>query len=169
MNRTYSREWYINRVEAIREILGAECGISSDMITGFCSETEEEHLDTLSLMDFVQYDFSYMFFYSERPGTLAAKKYKDDIPLEVKKRRLAEVIDKQQKLSLERNKLDLGKTFKVLIEGYSKRSKEHLQGRNSANKVVVFPAGGHQPGDYVQVKVENCTAATLTGKVVKEK
>ena len=167
MNRTYSREWYINRVDAIRDILGDECGISSDMITGFCSESEEEHQDTLTLMDYVKYDFSYMFFYSERPGTLAAKKYEDDIPLEVKKRRLSEVIDKQQQLSLERNQLDLGKTYEVLIEGYSKRSQEHLQGRNSANKVVVFPAGSHQPGDYVTVKIENCTAATLTGEVVE--
>lgn len=166
MNRTYTREWYINRVDAIREILGEECGISSDMITGFCTETEEEHRDTLTLMDYVKYDFSYMFFYSERPGTLAAKKYEDDIPLEVKKRRLSEVIAKQQQLSLERNKLDLGKTFRVLIEGRSKRSDEYLQGRNSANKVVVFPAGEHKPGEYVNIKVENCTAATLTGEVV---
>ncbi len=166
MNRTYSREWYINRVDAIREILGEECGISSDMITGFCSETESEHKDTLTLMDYVQYDFSYMFFYSERPGTLAAKKYEDDIPLEIKKRRLSEVIAKQQEISLRRNKLDLGKVHQILIEGYSKRSKEHLQGRNSANKVVVFPAGNHKPGDYVNVKVENCTAATLTGNVI---
>ena len=167
MNRTYSREWYINRVDAIREILGEECGVSSDMITGFCTETEEEHQDTLSLMDYVKYDFSYMFFYSERPGTLAAKKLKDDIPLEIKKRRLSEVIEKQQQISLERNKLDLGKTFEVLVEGYSKRSNDFLQGRNSANKVVVFPAGNHQPGDYVDVIIKNCTAATLTGEVVE--
>ncbi len=168
MNRTYDRAWYINRVDAIRNILGEECGISSDMIAGFCSETEAEHQDTLTLMDYVQYDFSYMFFYSERPGTLAAKKYADDIPLAVKKRRLNEIISKQQALSLARNKLDVGKTFEVLVEGYSKRSKEHLQGRNTANKVVVFPAGNHRPGDYVQVRIENCTAATLTGKVVHE-
>ncbi len=168
MNRTYDRAWYINRVDAIRNILGDECGISSDMIAGFCTETEAEHQDTLTLMDYVQYDFSYMFFYSERPGTLAAKKYADDIPLAVKKRRLNEIISKQQALSLARNKLDVGKTFEVLVEGYSKRSKEHLQGRNTANKVVVFPAGNHQPGDYVQVRIENCTAATLTGKVVHE-
>ncbi len=168
MNRTYDRAWYINRVDAIRNILGEECGISSDMIAGFCTETEAEHQDTLTLMDYVQYDFSYMFFYSERPGTLAAKKYADDIPLAVKKRRLNEIISKQQALSLARNKLDVGKTFEVLVEGYSKRSKEHLQGRNTANKVVVFPAGNHQPGDYVQVRIENCTAATLTGKVVHE-
>lgn len=166
MNRTYSREWYINRVDAIREILGEECGISSDMITGFCSETEEEHQDTLTLMDYVQYDFSYMFFYSERPGTLAAKKYADDIPLPVKKRRLQEVIDKQQAMSLERNKLDLGKVQRVLIEGTSKRSEEQLQGRNSANKVVIFNKENHERGEYVNVLIEDCTTATLFGKVV---
>ena len=124
------------KIDAIRKILGYECGISSDMIAGFCTETEEEHQDTLSLMDYAQYDFSYMFVYSERPGTLAEKKYKDDIPEEIKKRRLSEIIDKQQELSLARNQKDLNKVHKVLVEGVSKRSKEHLQGRNSANKVV---------------------------------
>ena len=166
MNRTYDRDWYINRVDAIREILGQECGISSDMIAGFCTETEEEHQDTLSLMDYVKYDFSYMFFYSERPGTLAAKKFEDDIPLDVKKKRLTEIINKQQEHSLERNKLDIGKTFKVLIEGYSKRSKEDVQGRNSANKVVIFKDNNYQKGQYVNVKVNDCTAATLFGEVV---
>jgi tRNA-2-methylthio-N6-dimethylallyladenosine synthase len=166
MNRTYTREWYINRVDAIRRILGEECGISSDMITGFCSETEEEHQETLTLMDYVKYDFSYMFFYSERPGTLAAKKYPDDVPLQVKKRRLSEVIARQQKWSLERNLLDIGKIQKVLIEGYSKRSKEHLQGRNSANKVVIFPRENFEKGQYVHVKIEECTPATLLGKAV---
>ena len=167
MNRTYSREWYMNRVDAIRKILGDECGISSDMIAGFCTETEEEHQETLSLMDYVKYDFSYMFYYSERPGTLAAKKYEDDIPLEVKKKRLQEIIAKQQELSLYRNQLDVGKTFKVLIEGYSKRSKEHMQGRNSANKVVIFPKQNFTKGQYVYVNVNECTAATLLGEVVK--
>lgn len=166
MNRTYTREWYINRVDAIREILGEECGISSDMIAGFCTETEEEHKETLTLMDYVQYDFSYMFFYSERPGTLAAKKYEDDIPLDIKKRRLKEIIEKQQAISLERNKLDVGQTQKVLIEGTSKRSEEHLQGRNSANKVVIFPKGAETKGDYVNVKIHDCTAATLFGDIV---
>ena len=166
MNRTYSRDWYINRVDAIRTILGQECGISSDMITGFCSETEEEHQDTLTLMDYVRYDFSYMFYYSERPGTLAAKKYSDDIPVDVKKRRLSEVIARQQQHSLERNQKDLGKVQKVLIEGFSKRSNEQLQGRNSANKVVVFPKEGYRKGQYVHVKIEECTAATLIGTVV---
>ncbi len=166
MNRTYTREWYINRVDAIREILGEACGISSDMIAGFCTETEEEHQETLTLMDYVQYDFSYMFFYSERPGTLAAKKFEDDIPLEIKKRRLKEIIEKQQAISLERNKLDVGQKQKVLIEGVSKRSEEQLQGRNSANKVVIFPREQFKKGDYVHVLIEDCTAATLFGKVV---
>lgn len=167
MNRTYSREWYINRVDAIRSILGHECGISSDMIAGFCTETEEEHQDTLSLMDYVKYDFSYMFYYSERPGTLAAKKYDDDIPLDIKKHRLQEIIARQQEISLYRNQLDVGKIFKVLVEGYSKRSDEHMQGRNSANKVVVFPKKNATKGQYVFVKVNDCTAATLLGEVVE--
>ena len=166
MNRTYDRAWYINRVDAIREILGETCGISSDMITGFCSETEEEHQDTLSLMDYVQYDFSYMFFYSERPGTLAEKKYEDDIPLEVKKRRLQEVITKQHALSKARNLLDLNKVHTVLVEGTSKRSDEQLQGRNSENKVIIFDKAHFKKGDYVDVLVNDCTHATLFGKAV---
>ncbi|WP_373523051.1 tRNA (N6-isopentenyl adenosine(37)-C2)-methylthiotransferase MiaB [Aquiflexum sp.] len=166
MNRTYDREWYLGRISKIREILGEECGISSDMITGFCTETEEEHRNTLSLMDIVQYDFSYMFFYSERPGTLAAKKYEDDIPLDIKKRRLAEIIEKQSAISLERNKLDVGKIQEILIEGKSKRSEEQLKGRNSANKVVIIPNNKFQKGDYVKVKITDCSAATLFGEVV---
>lgn len=167
MNRTYDRDWYINRVDAIRRILGEDCGISSDMITGFCTESEEEHQDTLSLMDYVQYDFSYMFYYSERPGTLAAKKYQDDIPLDIKKRRLQDVINKQQKISLERNKRDLDKVHRVLIEGASKKSSLFLQGRNTANKVIVFPGKEFEKGQYVDVTVHDCTAATLMGKVVR--
>jgi tRNA-2-methylthio-N6-dimethylallyladenosine synthase len=166
MNRTYDRGWYLERVSKIREILGQECGISSDMIAGFCTETEEEHQDTLTLMDIVQYDFSYMFFYSERPGTLAAKKYEDDIPLDVKKRRLAEIIEKQNAISLERNKLDVGKIQEILIEGTSKRSEEQLKGRNSANKVVIIPNHQYKKGDYVKVKITDCSAATLFGEVV---
>jgi tRNA-2-methylthio-N6-dimethylallyladenosine synthase len=166
MNRGYSREWYLNKIQRIREILGDDCGISSDMITGFCSETEEEHRETLSLMDLVQYDFAYMFFYSERPGTLAAKKYTDDIPEEIKKRRLQEIIEKQTAHSLARNKRNVGKIHTVLVEGFSKRSAEFLQGRNTANKVVVFPKGHYKKGDYVNVLVEECTSATLMGKVV---
>ncbi|QNL20638.1 tRNA (N6-isopentenyl adenosine(37)-C2)-methylthiotransferase MiaB [Hyphobacterium sp. CCMP332] len=167
MNRTYSREWYLERVRAIRNIIGDECGISSDMITGFCSETEEEHQDTLSLMKEVKYDFSYMFFYSERPGTLAAKKYSDNISLEDKKRRLAEIIALQSQLSLERNKKDLGKVHKVLVEGLSKKSDRDLYGRNSANKVVVFPKENYKIGQYVNVMVNDCSSATLLGKAVE--
>nr|WP_287937535.1 tRNA (N6-isopentenyl adenosine(37)-C2)-methylthiotransferase MiaB [Algoriphagus sp.] len=167
MNRTYDREWYLDRVRAIREILGEECGISSDMIAGFCTETEEEHQDTLSLMDIVQYDFSYMFYYSERPGTLAAKKFEDDIPLEIKKRRLAEIIEKQSLLSHERNKLDLGKEQLILIEGTAKKSDQQLKGRNSANKVVIIPAGKAKKGDYVNVKITDCSPATLFGEILE--
>jgi len=166
MNRTYDREWYLNRVQAIRDILGEECGISSDMITGFCTETEEEHQDTLTLMDLVKYDFSYMFFYSERPGTLAAKKYEDDIPLDVKKRRLAEVITKQSELSHFRNKLDIGKEQVILIEGISKKSDQEYKGRNSANKVVIIPSGDFKIGDYALVKITDCTPATLFGEII---
>lgn len=166
MNRTYDREWYLERVNKIREVLGEDCGISSDMISGFCSETEEEHQDTLSLMDLVQYDFSYMFYYSERPGTLAAKKYPDDIPLATKKRRLQEIIEKQSRLSLTRNKRDIGKVQEILIEGFSKRSDEKLKGRNSANKVVIIPAGNHQKGDYIHVKITDCSSATLFGELI---
>lgn len=167
MNRTYDREWYLERVSKIREILGEECGISSDMITGFCSETEEEHQDTISLMGLVKYDFSYMYYYSERPGTLAAKKYTDDIPVEVKKRRLAEVITKQSEIALERNKLDLGKEQIILLEGTSKKSEEELKGRNSANKMVIVPKGDYKKGDYLKVKITNCTPATLFGEVIE--
>ncbi|WP_339815420.1 tRNA (N6-isopentenyl adenosine(37)-C2)-methylthiotransferase MiaB [uncultured Imperialibacter sp.] len=167
MNRTYDREWYINRVGAIRRILGEDCGISSDMIAGFCNETEEEHQDTLSLMDYVTYDFAYMFYYSERPGTLAAKKYVDDIPLEVKKRRLQEIIDKQRLHALERNQRELNKVHTVLIEGASKKSELHLQGRNSANKVIVFPKEHFKKGQYVEVLVKECTGGTLLGEAVK--
>jgi tRNA-2-methylthio-N6-dimethylallyladenosine synthase len=167
MNRTYDRDWYLDRVKAIRKILGEECGISSDMIAGFCTETEEEHQDTLTLMDLVKYDFSYMFYYSERPGTLAAKKYTDDIPLAIKKRRLAEIISKQNSLSLERNKLDVGKVQEILIEGTSKRSEDQLKGRNSANKVVIIPNDPQfNKGDYVLVRITDCSTATLFGEVV---
>ena len=167
MNRGYTREWYLDRVKSIREILGDECGISSDMITGFCSETEEEHQDTLTLMDLVEYDYSYMFYYSERPGTLAAKKLPDDVSLEVKKRRLDEIIKKQSALSLKRNRPDVGRVFKVLIEGPSRKSPDYLQGRNSQNKVVIFPKENKSKGEYVHVLVESCTQGTLIGKIAK--
>lgn len=166
MNRGYSREWYLQKIARIREILGPACGISSDMITGFCGETEEEHTETLHLMDAVKFDFAYMFAYSERQGTPAARKFRDDISADVKKRRLNEIIHKQGLHSLERNREDIGKTFTVLTEGQSKRSAEFLQGRNSANKVVVFPRGSFTKGEYVRVLVEDCTGATLIGKAV---
>jgi tRNA-2-methylthio-N6-dimethylallyladenosine synthase len=167
MNRTYTREWYLAKVDRIRAIM-PDCGISSDVIAGFCTETEEEHQETLSLMEYSKYDMSYMFFYSERPGTLAARRYKDDIPEEVKKRRLEEIVKLQNRLSLESNQRDLGKTFKVLIEGDSKRSADDWKGRNSQNKMVVFPKGDHKvnKGDYVMVRITDCTVATLLGEIV---
>ncbi len=167
MNRGYTREWYLGRIRAIREIIGPDCGISTDMIAGFCSETEAEHKDTLRLMEEVKYDFAYMFYYSERPNTPAAKQFEDDISLEDKKRRLNEIIQKQQGHSLERNKQDVGKVFKVLVEGVSKRSEEHLKGRNTANKVVIFPKMSFKAGDYVWVKIQACTGATLMGEAVE--
>ncbi len=167
MNRTYDREWYMHKIDRIRDILGEDCGISHDMITGFCTETEAEHRDTLSLMEYVRYDYGYMFAYSERPGTPAAKKFTDDIPYDVKLRRLSEVIALQQKHSLERNQRLLGRVHKVLVEGTSKRSDNDLQGRNDQNKVVVFPRENFQKGDYVHVLVTECTAATLIGKSVE--
>jgi tRNA-2-methylthio-N6-dimethylallyladenosine synthase len=163
MNRGYTREWYLQKIQRVREILGDYCGISSDMITGFCSETEQEHQDTLSLMDAVQYDFAYMFFYSERPGTLAEKKLSDDVPAGVKQRRLEEIIQQQTKHSILRNQRDIGKIYKVLIEGYSKRSNEYLQGRNTANKVIVFPKENYRLGQYANVLVKECTRGTLVG------
>lgn len=166
MNRTYDREWYMNRVEAIRRII-PECAISSDIITGFCSETEEEHQDTMSMVEWAQYSMSYMFFYSERPGTLAARKYEDDVPLEVKKRRLQEVIELQTKISHDLNQKDIGKTFKVLIEGDSKRSETDFRGRNGQNKMIIFPKKDDlQKGDYVNVKITEATSATLKGELV---
>jgi tRNA-2-methylthio-N6-dimethylallyladenosine synthase len=167
MNRDYTRDWYMQRVHRLREILGEDCGISSDMIAGFCSETEEEHQETLSLMDEVVYDFAYMFYYSERPGTLAAKKLADDIPLDIKKRRLDEIIAKQRKHSTLKNNKEVGKTFKVLIEGFSKKTDEELQGRTSSNKVVVFPKVNKKKGEYATVLVESCTGGTLLGKIVE--
>jgi tRNA-2-methylthio-N6-dimethylallyladenosine synthase len=166
MNRTYDREWYINRIDAIRRIIPG-CAISTDVITGFCSETEEEHQETLSMMDYVQYDFAYMFMYSERPGTLAAKRYADDIPDEVKSSRLTEIVAKQQQHSHLRMQAQLGKVQKVLIEGYSKKSKNDYAGRSDQNAMVVFPVKeGYKPGDYAYVLAEKCTSATLIGTIV---
>ncbi len=167
MNRTYTREWYMERIDAIRRILGDECGVSQDMIAGFCTETEEEHRDTLSLMEYAKFDFGFMFAYSERPGTLAAKKFADDIPEEVKKRRLAEIIEVQQRLSLARNQQLVGTIQRVLIEGTSKRSDNDLSGRNDQNKKVVFPRENFEKGQYVDVLITECTTVTLLGHVVQ--
>ncbi len=167
MNRTYDREWYMGKIDRIREILGEECGISQDMIAGFCTETEEDHQDTLSLMDYVKYDYGYMFAYSERPNTPAAKKLTDDVPDDVKSRRLAEIIARQREHSLERNQLSLGKVYKVLVEGFSKRSQEQLSGRNDQNKMIIFPKENYKKGDYVNVLVTKCSSGTLIGEAVK--
>ncbi|MDA7794286.1 tRNA (N6-isopentenyl adenosine(37)-C2)-methylthiotransferase MiaB [Flavobacteriales bacterium] len=167
MNRGYSREWYLNRIESIRKII-PDCAISMDIISGFCSETEDEHQDTLSLMDIVKYDFGYMFSYSERPNTQAQRKLEDDVPEDVKKRRLQEIIEKQMGHSLIRNKNHVGKTHKVLVEGVSKKSKDELFGRNTQNTVIVFPKENYKIGDYVMVKVDECTSATLKGTAVNK-
>ena len=166
MNRTYTREWYMAKIDRIREIM-PDCGITSDIIAGFCTEDENDHKETLAIMEYSQYDYSYMFFYSERPGTLAERRYKDDIPLDVKKRRLQEIIDLQGRLSRESNQKDLGKSYKVLIEGESKKDSDKWAGRSSQNKVIVFPKGNsnYQKGDYVTVKVNDCTQATLLGEI----
>jgi tRNA-2-methylthio-N6-dimethylallyladenosine synthase len=168
MNRTYTREWYLSKVDRIREII-PDCGITSDVIAGFCGETEEDHQDTLSAMEYSKYDFSYMYFYSERPGTLAERRYKDDVPLEVKKRRLAEIVEMQNKLSYKSYQQDIGKTFKILIEGESKKSDMDWKGRNSQNKMVVFPKGNfnNKKGDYVFVNVTRNTQGTLLGEIVE--
>jgi len=166
MNRTYSREWYVAKYNRIKEII-PDCGISTDMIVGFCSETDEDHQLSLSLMKYCQYDLAYMYFYSERPGTLAARRFPDDVPLDVKKRRLQELVDLHRTHSLQSMQRDVGKTFKVLVEGASKKNKEELYGRNDQNKVVVFPKENIQKGDYVMVQVNRCTAGTLIGHRVK--
>ena len=165
MNRGYSREWYMERINAIHRIV-PNCAISTDVITGFCGETEEEHQGTLSLMDFVEYDFAYMFKYSERPKTLAERRFEDDIPEEVKGRRLNEIIEKQLAHSLKSNQKQIGTIQKVLIEGTSKRSEEHLCGRTGRNSMVVFPKESYEKAQYVMVRIDSCTSATLKGEVV---
>lgn len=165
MNREYSREWYVSRIEAIRRIV-PECSMSTDMITGFCTETDEDHKESLSLMEWVGFDFAYMFKYSERPGTRAARKLTDDVPETIKSERLSEMISVQNRLSIKSKKDDIGMIFEVLIEGFSRKSSEYLSGRTSQNKVVVFPAGNFQKGDYVKVLVERCTSATLIGRTI---
>jgi tRNA-2-methylthio-N6-dimethylallyladenosine synthase len=163
MNRDYTREWYMDRIRAIRRII-PDCAISTDMITGFCTETDEDHKESLSLMEWSGFDFAYMFKYSERPGTRAARKYKDDVPETVKSERLNEMIALQNRLSAKSKKNDVGSVVEVLIEGFSKRSVDHLSGRTSQNKVVVFPHGIHKKGEYVKILIEKCTSATLIGK-----
>ncbi|MFT6850753.1 MAG: tRNA-2-methylthio-N6-dimethylallyladenosine synthase, partial [Sphingobacteriales bacterium] len=166
MNRTYDREWYLNRIDAIRSII-PDCAISSDMITGFCTETEDEHKETLTMMEYVKYDLAYNFKYSERPGTLAAKKYEDDIDEETKSRRLTEIIRLQQQHSHYRLKQQMGKVQRVLVEGNSKKSADDLCGRNDHNNMVIFPKlDGIKVGDYVNVKTETCTSATLMGSAI---
>jgi tRNA-2-methylthio-N6-dimethylallyladenosine synthase len=165
MNRSYSREWYIAKVDRIREIL-PDCGISTDMIAGFCTETEEDHRQSLSLMDYCRYDLAYLYFYSERPGTLAARRMEDDVPLEVKKRRLDDLVVKFRESSLNSMQKDVGKTFRVLVEGVSKKNENEFFGRNDQNKVIVFPKEHYNKGDYVDVHVIRCTSGTLIGKAV---
>lgn len=165
MNRLHTREEYFELIDNIKKII-PECAISQDMIAGFPTETEEDHQDTLSLMEYVKYDFGFMFAYSERPGTLAARKMEDDVPEEVKKRRLTEIINLQQKHGFEKTQEHLGKTEEVLIEGPSKRSNEHWMGRNTQNTVIVFPKENYKVGEFVNVKINDCTAATLIGEAV---
>ena len=165
MRRHYTAEWYLERVAKIREVLPG-CGITTDVIAGFCSETEEDHRQTLELFRKVGFDYAYMFYYSERPGTLAARHYPDDVPLDVKTRRLNEIIALQNELSLKSNQNDVGKVFRVLVEGPSKKNPEEFCGRSGSNKMCVFPCKGHKAGDYVDVKVQSCTSATLIGEIV---
>jgi tRNA-2-methylthio-N6-dimethylallyladenosine synthase len=165
MNREYTREWYMGRINVIRKIL-PDCAISTDMITGFCTETDEDHQQSLSLMEWAGFDFAYMFKYSERPGTKAARKYKDDVTEEIKASRLSEIIALQNRLSTKSKKSDIGKIHKVLVEGTSKRSADQLYGRNSQNKVIIFPTAGAKKGDFVKVLVERSTSATLIGNII---
>ncbi|MHC1708574.1 MAG: tRNA (N6-isopentenyl adenosine(37)-C2)-methylthiotransferase MiaB [Bacteroidales bacterium] len=167
MNRNYTREWYLGRIAAIRELI-PDCMVSTDIIAGFCSEEEGDHEDTKKLMKEVGFDYAFMFKYSERPNTVAADTKKDDVDEATKGRRLQEIIELQGKLSLASNKKDIGKTFEVLVEGSSKRSKTQLAGRNSQNKMVVFHGTGPLPGDYVKVKITGCTSATLLGELIAD-
>jgi tRNA-2-methylthio-N6-dimethylallyladenosine synthase len=166
MNRGYSREWYFDRIEAIRRLV-PNCAISTDIISGFCGETEEEHEATLSLMDQVRYEYAYMFKYSERPKTLAERRFEDDVPEDVKGRRLIEIIDKQNSHSLEANQNDIGQVYKVLVEGPSRRSAEQYCGRNGRNSMVIFDRNGVEKGQYVMVKITDCTSATLLGEYIE--
>jgi tRNA-2-methylthio-N6-dimethylallyladenosine synthase len=165
MNRKYTREGYLDRINAIKRIV-PDAAISTDFIAGFCSETEDDHKDTLSLMQFAEFDFAYMFKYSERPDTFAALNLKDDVPEKIKSKRLTEIINLQNELSAKSKKKDVGKVFEVLVEGVSKKSKSEMSGRTSQNKVVVFPRQEFKPGDYINVLISGCTSATLIGKAV---
>ena len=166
MNRTYTREWYLERIDTIRRMI-PECSISTDMIIGFCTETEQEHQDTLSLMDYVKFDFAYMYTYSERPGTLAAKRFEDDIPEEVKTRRFNEILKMQQACSLHRLEQHIGKIHRVLIDGFSKKSDQDFSGKTEHNITVVFPTNeNNKRGDYVNVAIVRCTPATLIGQII---
>lgn len=167
MNRGYTREYYMKRIEAIRHIL-PDCSISTDIITGFCTETELDHDQTLQLMQWVGYDFAFMFKYSERPNTKAARKLADDVPEDVKTQRLTQIIELQGKLSEESKQKDIGRSYEVLIEGESKKSSDHFFGRTSQNKVVVFPRGNYRIGDYAYVRITDCTQATLLGEIIEE-
>jgi tRNA-2-methylthio-N6-dimethylallyladenosine synthase len=170
MNRTYTREWYLAKVARIKELM-PDCSISADIIAGFCTETEEDHNDTMSIMQIAQYDYAYMYFYSERPGTLAEKRYEDDVPLDIKKRRLQEIVDVQWHLSNDSNKKEVGKIYEVLIEGNSKKSDQEWMGRTSQNKVVVFPKSSERAskplvkGDYVNILITAYTKGTLIGTI----
>jgi tRNA-2-methylthio-N6-dimethylallyladenosine synthase len=165
MNRGYTREWYLNRIDAINRIIPG-CGISTDIITGFCTETEEDHQDTLSLLKQVQYDYGFLFMYNERPKTLAERKYKDDVPDAVKSRRQSEIVALQRENSAIKTLAGVGKVHKVLIEGFSKKSDEMFMGRNTQNTVVVFPKLNYKKGDYVNVLVTSCTSSTLIGHII---
>jgi tRNA-2-methylthio-N6-dimethylallyladenosine synthase len=167
MNRGYTREYYMKRIEAIRRIL-PQCSISTDLITGFCTETELDHDQTLQLMQWVGYDFAFMFKYSERPNTKAARKLTDDVPEDIKTQRLTQIIELQGKLSEESKQKDIGKSYEVLIEGESKKSSDQYFGRTSQNKVVVFSKGNYRIGDYAYVKITSCTQATLIGEIIQE-
>lgn len=165
MNRGYSRDWYLDRINAIKRIVPG-CAISTDIMVGFSGETEEDHKETLSLLEVICYDFAFMFKYSERPGTYASKNMKDDVPEEIKVRRLNDVIELQRKLSKESKQIDIGKKYEVLVEGFSKKSKDEMVGRNSQNKVIVFPTKQHKPGDLALIEVVRCTSGTLIGKLI---
>ncbi|MCH2230968.1 MAG: tRNA (N6-isopentenyl adenosine(37)-C2)-methylthiotransferase MiaB [Crocinitomicaceae bacterium] len=166
MNRGYTREWYLDRIAAIHRII-PDCAITTDIITGFCDETDEEHKDTMTIMEEVKWDFAYMYKYSERPKTLAERRFEDNVPEEIKGARLTEVIDLQRRNSAIKNKAQIGRVHKVLVEGTSKRSKEHMSGRNDHNTKVVFPTGDCKVGDYVLVKITDCTTATLLGEITE--